>query len=212
MPTSQTIGLFMLSAFAINLTPGPSILFILSRCATVGRSAAIVSVFGLATASLVHAVLVAFGLSALLLYSPVAFAAVKYCGAAYLIYLGVRGFLESDLGKVAIVPKGRRAWSVAGAYWQGVLTDLLNPKVVMFFFSFLPQFVDAGRGDPRVQMLVLGLLFQVTGLPTNLAVAIAGSSLTRFLARNHLPARVQKWCASTVLIGLGLRLTLSERR
>ena len=89
MPTGQTVALFMIAALALNLTPGPSILFILSRCMAQGRRAGIVSVFGLSTAALVHAVAVAFGLSALLVYSPLAFAAVKYCGAAYLVYLGM---------------------------------------------------------------------------------------------------------------------------
>jgi threonine/homoserine/homoserine lactone efflux protein len=96
-------------------------------------------------------------------------------------------------------------------YWQGMLTDLLNPKLLLFFFSFLPQFIDPTRGEPWMQMLFLGLLFQVTGIPTNLAVAFAGGSLVRRLARRPTWARIQNWCASILLIGLGIRLALSDR-
>ena len=102
--------------------------------------------------------------------------------------------------------------SLATAYWQGLLTDLLNPKLLLFFFSFLPQFVDPARGEPSLQMLVLGLLFQVTGVPTNLAVALAGGSLAALIARHPFWAAVQRWCSSAVLISLGLRLALSDRR
>ena len=92
------------------------------------------------------------------------------------------------------------------------MTDLLNPKLLLFFFSFLPQFVEPERGEPTLQMLVLGLLFQITGVPTNLAVALAGGSLAALIARHPFWASVRRWCSSAVLIGLGLRLALSDRR
>ncbi len=137
---------------------------------------------------------------------------IKYCGAAYLVYLGVRGFLSGGIAGLAGQSKDTGRASLTTLYMQGLLTDLLNPKLIIFFFSFLPQFVDPARGDPRLQMLVLGLLFQVTGLPTNLAVALAGGSLATFIARNPFWSRVQCWGASVVLVGLGIRLAFSERR
>lgn len=97
------------------------------------------------------------------------------------------------------------------SYYQGVLTDLLNPKLLLFFFSFLPQFVDPARGVPWAQMLLLGLLFQVTGIPTNLMVALAGGSVARWIARRPAWARFQNWCTSALLIGLGVRLAFSDR-
>ena len=212
MPSPQTIALFMASALALNLTPGPAILFILSRSFGQGRAAAIVSVFGLATASVVQALAAAFGLSALFVYSPIAFAVVKYCGAAYLVYLGIAGFLSGGLSGIANRAETRRPRSLASAYWQGLLTDLLNPKLLLFFFSFLPQFVDPARGAPSLQMLVLGLLFQVTGVPTKLAVALGCGTLAALIARHPFWAAVQRWCSSAVLIGLGVRLALSDRR
>src|SRR3954451_7314204 len=185
---------------------------ILSRCMGQGRRAGVVSAFGLATASLIQAVAAALGLTTLFLYSPLAFEIVKYLGAAYLIYLGIRGFLRGGIAGVAGSPTREREPSLVVVYWQGVLTDLLNPKLLLFFFAFLPQFVDPAKGEPRSQMLFLGLLFQVTALPTNLVVAFAGGSLANLLARSPLWAQLQSWVSSAVLIGLGLKLALSERR
>jgi threonine/homoserine/homoserine lactone efflux protein len=113
-------------------------------------------------------------------------------------------------GAIAGIGKRSRITPVK-IYWQGFLTDLLNPKLLLFFFSFLPQFVDPMRGEPWEQMLVLGLLFQVTGIPTNLAVAFAGGSIARWIARCPTWARIQKYCASVLLIGLGFRLAFERR-
>jgi threonine/homoserine/homoserine lactone efflux protein len=212
VPSLQTTLLFMATALALNLTPGPSILFILSCCLGQGRTAAVVSVFGLAAAAVVHALAAAFGLAALFAYSPLAFDVFKYCGAGYLIYLGVAGLRKGGIAGAISSLQGTSRPSLARSFWRGFLTDLLNPKLLLFFFSFLPQFVDPARGAPWVQMLALGLLFQVTAIPTNLAVAFAGGSVARLIARHPVWARVQTWCASALLIGLGLRLALSERR
>ena len=212
VPRTDTVLLFMLSALALNLSPGPSILFILSRCMADGRAAAFVSVFGLASAAVFQALAAAFGLAVLFLYSSLAFAIVKYCGAAYLVYLGVSGLLSGGLSGMAASTRRKEKATVSKLFWQAVAVELLNPKLLLFFFAFLPQFVDPSLGPPRAQMLFLGLLFQVTALPTNLAVALAGGSLAQLLARSALWARVQSWLSSAVLIGLGLRLAFAERR
>jgi threonine/homoserine/homoserine lactone efflux protein len=212
MPTVPTILLFMAAALAVNVTPGPSILFILSRCLGQGRQAAVVSVFGLATASILQAAAAGCGLSTLFAYSALAFDVCKYAGAAYLIGLGIAGFMRGGIGGLVCRVDVSAQRSLLMVYWQAVVTDLLNPKLVLFFFSFLPQFVDPSRGAPAVQMLVLGLLFQVTGIPTNLAVALAGGGLARFIARHPVAARIQSWAANTILIGLGVRLAFSEPR
>ena len=209
MPSTHSILLFMLAALALNLSPGPSILYILSRSLGQGREAGIVSVLGLATATLIHAMAAALGLSTLFVYSPVAFAVVKYLGAAYLIYLGI-ATLRSSSGLQparAAVPL-----ALAAIYRQGVVTDLLNPKVALFFIAFLPQFVDPAAGSPALQILFFGLLFHVTGVPVNLMVALAGGRLAALLKRRPSWARMQSWISGTVLIGLGLRLALSEQR
>jgi threonine/homoserine/homoserine lactone efflux protein len=111
----------------------------------------------------------------------------------YLIYLGITGCRAGGIVGLAGQVMRSRPLSLAKVYRQGVLTDLLNPKLLLFFFSFLPQFVDSARGSPSLQMLVLGLLFQVTGVPTNLMVALAGGSVAGLLARNPFWARLQRW-------------------
>jgi threonine/homoserine/homoserine lactone efflux protein len=209
MPSTHNIVLFMVSALALNLSPGPSILYILSRSIGQGREAGLLSVFGLATATLIHAVAMALGLSTLFLYSPLAFAVVKYLGAAYLIYLGIGALLSRG----TLQPVAAAAPLSRGAiYRQGVVTDLLNPKVALFFIAFLPQFVDPAVGSPTMQILFFGLLFHITGVPVNLMVALAGGRLAKLLARRPGWARVQNWITGTVLVGLGLRLALTEQR
>jgi threonine/homoserine/homoserine lactone efflux protein len=210
MPSTNNILLFMAAALALNLSPGPSILYILSRSVGQGREAGLVSVLGLATATLIHAVAMALGLSTLLLYSPLAFAVVKYLGAAYLIYLGIGALLSR--GTFHAATTSAAPLSLGAVYRQGVVTDLLNPKVALFFISFLPQFVDPSAGSPALQILFFGLLFHVTGVPVNLVVALAGGRLATFLARRPSWARMQNWLSGTVLVALGLRLALSEQR
>src|SRR5437773_1451135 len=102
--------------------------------------------------------------------------------------------------------------SLSRVYWQGVLTEVLNPKIALFFLSFLPQFVDPGRGSVAGQTLFFGLLFHVTGVPINMLVAVTGSGIAAWLSRNRLFDRMRDWLAGLVLIGLGVRLALSERR
>jgi threonine/homoserine/homoserine lactone efflux protein len=211
MPSNHSILLFMIAALALNLSPGPSILYILSRSIAQGRAAGLVSVLGLATATLTHAAAMALGLSAILLYSPLAFAVVKYLGAAYLIYLGI-GALFSRGAFATAAARRAAPLSLGAVYRQGVVTDLLNPKVALFFVSFLPQFVDPVAGSPTLQILFFGLLFHVTGVPVNLVVALVGGRFATLLARRPGWARIQNWIAGTVLVGLGLRLALSEQR
>ncbi|SRR5713226_4174245 len=211
MPSSHSIILFMVSALALNLSPGPSIFYILSRSIEQGREAGLISVLGLATATLIHAMAASLGLSTLFVYSPVAFAVVKYLGAAYLIYLGVSAFRARGRSQ-PVAAAGAARLSLGAVYRQGVVTDLLNPKVALFFISFLPQFVDPSAGSPALQILFFGLLFHVTGVPVNLVVALAGGRFATLLAQRPGWARIQGWISGTVLVGLGLRLALSEQR
>src|SRR5216110_3135045 len=137
MPTIETIVLFAGPALTLNVTPGPSIAYVMSRSFGQGRTAGLVSALGLGTESLLHAIAATLGLSAVVAYSPMAYAVIKYLGAAYLVYLGV-GFLRQRTMRVAkaLLPR----LSLSRVYWQGVLTEILNPKIALFFLSFLPQF------------------------------------------------------------------------
>jgi len=209
MPAIETIVLFMAAVLALNVTPGPSIAYVMSRSFGQGRTAGLVSAVGLGTGSLLHAIGATLGLSAVVAYSPMAYAVIKYLGAAYLVYLGV-GLLRQRTVRVAdaVLP----GLSLSRVYWQGVLTEILNPKIALFFLSFLPQFVDPARGSVARQTLFFGLLFHVTGVPINMLVAVAGSAIAASFSRNPLLERIRNWLSGTVLIGLGVRLALSERR
>lgn len=209
MPTIETIILFMAAALALNVTPGPSILYVMSRSVGQGRTAGLVSALGLGTGSLIHAGAAALGLSVILAYSPLAYTVVKYLGAGYLVYLGVRILLVRDRQLSTAV---LAHVSLTRVFWQGVVTELLNPKIVLFFMSFLPQFVDPARGSVAGQTLFLGLLFHVTGVPINMLVAVVGGAIASWLSQNPVFARVRNGLAGAVLIGLGVRLALSERR
>ena len=209
MPTTETIILFMAAALALNVTPGPSILYVMSRSVGQGRTAGLVSALGLGAGSLIHAGAAALGLSVILAYSPLAYTVVKYLGAGYLVYLGVRILLVGDRQlRTAVLAHV----SLTRVFWQGVVTELLNPKIVLFFMSFLPQFVDPARGSVAGQTLFLGLLFHVTGVPINMLVAVVGGAIASWLSQNPVFARVRNGLAGAVLIGLGVRLALSERR
>ena len=166
------------------------------------------SAVGLGTGSLLHALGAALGLSAVVAYSPMAFATIKYLGAAYLVYLGV-GLLRQRTVPLADAVPPRLALS--RVYWQGVLTEILNPKIALFFLSFLPQFVDPARGSIAGQTLFFGLLFHVTGVPINMLVAVAGSAIAASFSRNPLLERIRTWLSGIVLIGLGVRLALSQK-
>ena len=209
MPTVETIILFMAAALALNVTPGPSILYVMSRSVGQGRTAGLVSALGLGTGSLIHAGAAALGLSVILAYSPLAYTVVKYLGAGYLVYLGVRILLVRDR---QLSTAGLARASLTCFFWQGVVTELLNPKIVLFFMSFLPQFVDPARGSVAGQTLFLGLLFHVTGVPINMLVAVVGGGIASWLSQNPVFERIRNGLAGGVLIGLGVRLALSERR
>ena len=209
MPTFETIMLFMAAALVLNVTPGPSIMYVMSRSLGQGRAGGLVSALGLGTGSLLHAMAATLGLSVILAYSPVAYAVVKYLGAAYLVYLGV-GLLRQHTVQLAETVPVRL--SLSRIYWQGVLTEILNPKIVVFFLSFLPQFVDPARGSVAVQTLFFGLLFHMTGVPVNMLVAVVGSAIVGWFACNPLFERLRNGLGGTLLIGLGVRLALSERQ
>ena len=125
------------------------------------------------------------------------------------MYLGVSLLRQRTLRPTdAVLPN----LALSHVYWQGVLTEILNPKIALFFLSFLPQFVDPARGSVAGQTLFFGLLFHVTGVPINMLVAVTGSGIAAWFSRNRLFERMRNWLAGIVLIGLGVRLALSERR
>lgn len=198
----------MAAGLALNLTPGPDMLYVAARAAAEGRAAGVASTLGIATGTLVHIALVAFGLTALLAAVPVAYTAVRLAGAAYLVYLGVRTLLRPGaLTERALTPASR--WTV---FRQGVVTNVLNPKVALFFLAFLPQFVDPARGSAGLQVLGLGLLFDASGTLVLLAVALGASRAAGRLRRSAGAARWLERATGLLFVGLGLRLAVASRR
>ena len=161
IPGAANLSLFVLAALALLLVPGPAVLYIVTRSIEQGRLAGLVSDLGIVTATLIHVLAAALGLSALLMSSALAFAAVKYAGAAYLIWLGLR-----KLFGPVVLPDEQLALP-RHSYWKlfrdGFIVNLLNPKTALFFLAFLPQFVDVSRGHVAMQIAFLGLLFAALG-------------------------------------------------
>jgi len=208
MPTLHSLGLFLAAGLALNLTPGPDMLYVAARGAGEGRPAGIVSALGIGVGTLVHIALVAAGLAALLAAVPVAYMALRMGGAAYLVWLGVKALRAAPGdGAVAELPPA----PLGAIFRQGVITNVLNPKVALFFLAFLPQFVDPARGDPALQVIVLGLLFNVSGTLVNLAVALASSRVAARLRRTSGTTRVVQRVTGVLFIGLGARLAYGVR-
>ena len=198
---------FMGAALALLLVPGPAVLYITTRSATQGRLAGLVSVIAIETANFIQAVIAALGLSAILTSSALAFNVVKYLGAAYLIYLGVRKLMTPDIGAENEEVKPE---SLARIYWQGFAVNILNPKTALFFLAFLPQFVDPRNGNVIVQNLLLGAVFVGMAIVTDSMYALLASSLAQKLTGNERFQKGQRYFAALVYIGLGITTALAE--
>lgn len=207
MPEAHSLLLFLTATLLLNLTPGPDMLYVTARSLDQGRLAGVVSALGIAAGCLIHALAVAFGLARLLLAVPPVYEAIRYAGAAYLIYPGV----SQVRGRRSL----RSATTVSPAqlstiFLQGMLTNVLNPKVALFFLAFLPQFVNTAASGVTRQMLLLGLLFNLSGTLVNIAVALAASFAgVRLQSRLADSARF-RWLTASILVGLGLRLALNR--
>jgi len=192
---------FLVAALALLLVPGPAVLYITARSANQGRLAGLVSVLAIETANFLQAVAATLGLSAILLSSALAFDVVKYLGAAYLIYLGLRKLFarEQETGNETIKQE-----SLARIYWQGFVINLLNPKTALFYFAFLPQFVDPAKGNVTGQTLLLGGLFVGMAFVTDSLYALLASSLADRLRGNRHFQKGQRYFAGLVYVGLGI--------
>jgi threonine/homoserine/homoserine lactone efflux protein len=209
MPDTSTLGVFVAASVALLLTPGPAVIYIVSRSIEQGRLAGLVSVLGICTGTLVHVAAASLGLSALLVSSALAFNTVKYLGAAYLILLGIKTLLESD------APAARTAVeraSLRDVYTQGVVVNVLNPHTALFCFAFLPQFVNPARGSAPVQIIALGLLFVTLSVATDSGWAMAAGTAGNWIRRQPGLARAQRYVTGGALIGLGAAAAFSGRR
>jgi len=204
----QTFGLFIAASVALLLVPGPVVLYIVARSLHQGRNAGLVSAAAGATGNAVHALAAALGLSAILASSALAFSLVKYLGAVYLIYIGMRTLLAKDKARL----ENPVQQPLQNIYRQGVLVAVFNPKTALFFLAFLPQFVVPSHGGASLQILLLGLTFVVLGLVTDSSYALLAGSIGRSLSRNLSFLRGQRYFAGSVFIALGVGAALTGER
>ncbi|MCA8067430.1 LysE family translocator [Burkholderia sp. AU38729] len=204
-------GFFVLAVFLLNVTPGPDTAYIVGRSVAQGRGAGLMSALGISAGCCVHALACAFGLTALLAASAAAFTVIKLVGAAYLIYLGVRMIIAKQAAEPSGTAAAQAAKPLRQLFMQGFWTNVLNPKVVLFFVSFFPQFVSADSPHKAWAFLTLGGVFVVMSTVwTSLVAWVAGSVTARFSGKPG----VKKWLDRTVgsaFVGLGLRLATSQR-
>src|SRR4051794_34691138 len=204
-PDSGTVWVFALTAMALLVIPGPAVLYVVAQGAEQGRRVGLASVAGIHLGTLVHVTAATIGLSALIVASSLAFNAVKYVGAAYLVYVGARKLLGRD---EAAEEMGPRRESLRRAFVRGAVVNVLNPKTALFFLALLPQFVDADRGGVWSQALVLGLVFVALGLLSDSLYAVAAGAVGGALRRRR---RALRYGSGVVFIGLGTLAALAKR-
>ena len=203
VPDSHSLWLFSGAALALLLIPGPAVLYVVAQSAEHGRAAGLVSVTGVHLGTLVHVAAAAVGLSALIVSSAVAFSVVKYAGAAYLVYLGLRRFFTREPAELLPAKDA----PLAGLFWQGVVVNVLNPKTALFFLAFLPQFVDPDR-TVWTQVVVFGLTFVVLGFLSDGIYALTAGTLARWLRERR---RLLRYASGSVFVGLGVSSALAKR-
>lgn len=209
MPLSNIV-LFITTAVVMICTPGPDIIYVTTRGIAQGRNVALLSTLGVCIGYIFHTALAVLGLSALLQTSATAFEVVRYAGAAYLLYLGIRTLLSKE----SFIPTNNENLPIEHSkiIFQGVITSILNPKGILFFMAFLPQFIDAQMGQVPLQMILYGLSFTILCLLIYGMIGYFAGSLGDRLTRQPRIADFMKWFSGSVLIGLGLRMAVPERR
>jgi threonine/homoserine/homoserine lactone efflux protein len=210
MLSIQSLSLFALACFLLTLTPGPNLLYLVSRTLCQGRRAGIVSLAGTSSGFLVHVFATALGLTAIFVTVPFLYDAMRYLGAAYLLWLAWDALRPGghDLFSLrALAPD-----SPARLFRMGLLTSVLNPKVAMFYLALFPQFIDASRGSVLVQALTLGFIQIAINTVGDLCFVLAAGVITSWLARRPLWTVVQRWVLGVVLAGIALRLAADTRR
>ena len=197
----STLALFCAAALALAVVPGPAVLYIVAQSVDQGRFAGFVSALGISVGGLVHVLAATIGLSSLLASSATAFTIVKYAGAAYLVFLGIRRLLAREIAENDIVraPRSRRRLFV-----DGIVVNVLNPKAALFFIAFLPQFLDPDAGAATLQIFALGLIFVVIALGSDSLWALTAGTLGGWLKQSPAYFAVRRWVTGTVFLALGL--------
>lgn len=202
---------FIVAGIILNLTPGADTMYILTRSISQGHKAGVYSVLGIATGALMHTLLASFGLSMILTQSATAFAIVKYLGVAYLVYLGVKMILDKKNSFSANRGSNKENVNLRKIYLQGVLTNVLNPKVALFYLAFLPQFINPEYATGALPFILLGFTFMTTGTLWCLLLAFAASLITKTLRENDKIAILLQKLSGLIFVGLGIRLLIQKQ-
>ena len=206
MPDSAMLGVFIAASLVLLVTPGPAVVFIVTRSIDQGWIAGVVSSLGMGVGSLVHVTVAWLGMSAILFSSEMAFVALKYAGAAYLVYLGVQTLRAGDQAQAGDRLEQR---GLKRVFSQAIVVNLLNPKSALFFIAFMPQFVDLSRGTVAGQLLLLSGVFFVLAIITDTAYALLAGKLGDLLRSSPTFQRRQRYFTATMYVGLGLAAAFS---
>jgi threonine/homoserine/homoserine lactone efflux protein len=209
MPAPHTLAVFALAAFVLIVIPGPGVIYVVTRSIEHGRTAGLISALGVDTGNLTHALAAAVGLSALVASSAEAFTIVKFAGAGYLIYLGIRALSTSGDQEVDEPADAGRSWRTL--FLWGYLVELLNPKTALFFLAFLPQFADPARGSVGLQIMILGICFTGIAVVSDCTYAFLAGAAGRRLRRWWDRRRIDR-ASGVIYIGLGLLAAFSHGR
>jgi len=209
MPDLTQLPLFLLASAVLLLTPGPAVLYIIARSVDQGRRAGLVSVCSIEVGNFMHVIAATLGLSALLLSSAVAFTIVKYLGAAYLIYLGLRTLFRRQASQASV---SSHPHSLRRMFTQGVVVATLNPKTALFFVAFLPQFVDPSGGAIAGQLLMLGCIFILLALLSDSMYALLAGTVGQWLKGSRSLRRAERYVVGSVYIGLGVTAAFGDTR
>jgi len=207
MPAFDSIVAFAIASLALLVIPGPAVLYVINRSIADGRSTALAAVAGLEIGNFVHVVAATLGLSAVIAASATAFGVVKWIGAGYLIYTGIRTLSR----KPAAFNEEQKTLSLRKSFTQGIVVNTFNPKVALFFLSFLPQFIDTEKGSAAVQSLILGSIFVLLGMCSDGLYAILASALRGPLLRGKSLPFVQRYVAGSVFVLLGVIAASTKR-
>lgn len=205
MPTLATLLLVATAGLLLAIVPGPAVLYIAARSVHQGRVAGLVSVAGIAAGTIVHIVAAAFGLSAILMRSATAFEVIRYAGAAYLIWMGIKALRSKD----DVATNGITPEPLGRIFRNGAMVNLLNPKTALFFFAFLPQFVDPARGAAWSQILILGVVFMCIASASDAMYALLAGTAGAWL-RSRM--KLTRWVSGTVYLALGITAALAPAR
>ena len=209
MPSTEILIAFTAAALLMNISPGPSNLYVVARAIAQGTKGGVVAAMGLAVGSMVHVIATVLGLSVIFSQSPALYTVVKLAGAAYLIYLGISYWKSKTVGTDKVV-KQVKTKPLSSVFRESIIVEVTNPKTALFFIALLPQFVVPESGPVSLQLLVLGVIVTISALPCDVLVAISSSKASNWLLKNERAQKIQERISSSILLGMGAFIVADE--